>query len=87
MNDTARGTVPNGHLVKEWQRNVPGLCFWWEPNRISVLKREALAMRHFPEPWTVEAMPTGYRVIDANGICWRMSMASWMMQSPYPTAG
>src|SRR5262249_26429781 len=24
--------------------------------------------RRFPKPWTVESMPSGYRVIDANGI-------------------
>ena len=24
--------------------------------------------RHFPQPWTVEPMPTGYRVVGANGI-------------------
>jgi hypothetical protein len=24
--------------------------------------------RRFPKPWTVEPMPSGYRVIDANGI-------------------
>ena len=24
--------------------------------------------RRFPKPWTVELMPSGYRVIDANGI-------------------
>ena len=24
--------------------------------------------RRFPKPWTVEQMPSGYRVIDANGI-------------------
>jgi hypothetical protein len=24
--------------------------------------------RRFPKPWTVQSMPSGYRVIDANGI-------------------
>jgi hypothetical protein len=24
--------------------------------------------RRFPKPWTVEPMPSGYRVIDANGM-------------------
>jgi hypothetical protein len=24
--------------------------------------------RGFPKPWTVEPMPSGYRVIDANGV-------------------
>jgi hypothetical protein len=24
--------------------------------------------RRFPKPWTVESIPAGYRVIDANGI-------------------
>ena len=24
--------------------------------------------RRFPKPWTVEPIPSGYRVIDANGI-------------------
>jgi hypothetical protein len=24
--------------------------------------------RRFPKPWTVEPMPSGYRVIDANGV-------------------
>jgi len=28
----------------------------------------AMPPRRFPKPWTVEPMPSGYRVIDANGI-------------------
>jgi hypothetical protein len=24
--------------------------------------------RRFPKPWTVEPMPSGYRVVDANGV-------------------
>jgi hypothetical protein len=24
--------------------------------------------RRFPKPWSVEPMPSGYRVIDANGV-------------------
>src|SRR5262245_39986973 len=27
-----------------------------------------MAGRRFPKPWTVEPMPSGYRVIDANGV-------------------
>ena len=28
----------------------------------------AMPSRRFPKPWTVEPMPSGYRVIDANGV-------------------
>jgi hypothetical protein len=27
-----------------------------------------MPLRRFPKPWSVEPMPSGYRVIDANGI-------------------
>jgi hypothetical protein len=27
-----------------------------------------MSSRRYLKPWTVEAMPSGYRVIDANGI-------------------
>jgi hypothetical protein len=54
-------------------------------------KREASAMpsRRFPKPWTVEPMPSGYRVTDANPTAssWRMSMASLMAQSLFQKAG
>src|SRR5262245_201749 len=28
----------------------------------------AIPSRRFPKPWTIEPIPNGYRVIDANGI-------------------
>jgi hypothetical protein len=41
--------------MRAWRRFRPTLA-------------SAMPSRRFPKPWTVEPMPSGYRVIDANGI-------------------
>jgi hypothetical protein len=41
-----------------------------------------MPLRRFPKPWTVEQIPSGYRVLDANGRSWRMSMSNLMAPLP-----
>jgi len=39
-------------------------------------KGTVMAGRRFPRPWRFERIPSGYRVIDVNGLALAMSMVS-----------
>ena len=47
----------------------------WSPSRrfehfrrLTAQLPSAMPSRRFPKPWTVEPMPSGYQIIDANGM-------------------
>jgi len=42
---------------------------WWSgfDGGSNLYRYEALPMRRFPPPWTVEKIPGGFKVCDANG--------------------
>jgi hypothetical protein len=37
------------------------------PERLKLKMNKTRRMRRFPPPWTVEQIPGGYKVLDANG--------------------
>ena len=60
-------------LVAQSRREceIPGSslvpCFF-NPTKIHEQKGALRMPRHFPSPWTVEEIPGGYKVKDANGL-------------------
>src|SRR5262249_35153024 len=54
---------PHGPYLISWS--------WWHgrgdrvPRQLSII--DAMTLRRFPPPWTLEQIPGGYKVKDANG--------------------
>jgi hypothetical protein len=61
------GAHEHGEMIRVFDRvsrRSASDHFRFSTNQLS----SGMAPRRFPKPWTVEPMPNGYRVIDANGV-------------------